>query len=141
LNSPRISIETRPLSVDNKPWDFFQINHSGLEKNSGYVIRIFFPGYYVTMVAQNFIHMHIRPKINVCPQKHKPNFMIQGDSPMIDIPIMLNESNINIPKLMRAIMNELISVMKVNELDIGLTKRAWLDICIPHTSMIMEKLM
>jgi hypothetical protein len=42
---------------------------------------------------------------------------------------------------MRAIMNELISVMKVNELDIGLTKRAWLDICIPHTSMIMEKLM
>jgi hypothetical protein len=67
--------------------------------------------------------------------------MIQGDSPMIDTPIMLNESNINIPKLMRAIMNELISVMKVNELDIGLTKRAWLDICIPHTSMIMEKLM
>jgi hypothetical protein len=55
---------------------------------------------------------------------------------MIDTPIMLNEGNKNIPKLMRTVMNELISVMKVNELDISLTKRAWLDIRIPHTSMI-----
>jgi hypothetical protein len=70
------------------------------------------------------------------PKKHKPNFMIQSDSPMIDTPIMLNEGNKNIPKLMRTVMNELISVMKVNELDISLTKRAWLDIRIPHTSMI-----
>jgi hypothetical protein len=36
--------------------------------------------------------------------------MIQNDSPMIDTPIMLNESNKNIPKLVRADMNELISV-------------------------------
>jgi hypothetical protein len=54
---------------------------------------------------------------------------------------MLNERNKNIPKLMRAVMNELISVMKVNKLDIGLTKRTWLDMCVPHTSMITEKVM
>jgi hypothetical protein len=54
---------------------------------------------------------------------------------------MLNERNKNIPKLMRAVMNELISVMKVNKLDIGLTKRTWLDVCVTHTSMITEKVM
>jgi hypothetical protein len=54
---------------------------------------------------------------------------------------MLNERNKNIPKPMQTVMNELISVMKVNELDIGLTKRAWLDVCVPHTSMITEKVM
>jgi hypothetical protein len=54
---------------------------------------------------------------------------------------MLNERNKNIPKLMRTVMNELISVMKVNELDIDLTKRTWLDVCVTHTSMITEKVM
>jgi hypothetical protein len=54
---------------------------------------------------------------------------------------MLNERNKNIPKLMRTVMSELISVMKVNELDIGLTKRTWLDVCVTHTSMITEKVM
>jgi hypothetical protein len=83
--------------------------------------------------------MHIRPKVNVCPQEHKPDFMVQSDSPMISTPIMLNNRNTNIPKLMRAVMNELISVMKVNKLDIGLTKRTWLDISVIHTSMIVEK--
>jgi hypothetical protein len=53
---------------------------------------------------------------------------------------MLNERNKNIPKLMRAVVNELISVMKVNKLDIGLTKRARLDIGVPHTSMITKKI-
>jgi hypothetical protein len=54
---------------------------------------------------------------------------------------MLNERNKNIPKLMRTVMNELISVMIINELDISLTKKTWLDICISHTSMITEKVM
>jgi hypothetical protein len=60
---------------------------------------------------------------------------------MISTSIMLNKRNKDIPKLMRAVVNELVSVMKIHEFDIGLTKRAWLDICVPNPSMIAEKIM
>jgi hypothetical protein len=60
---------------------------------------------------------------------------------MIDTPIMLNEINKNITKLMGTLMNELIFVMKVIKLDISLTQRTWLDIRVPHMSMVTKKLM
>jgi hypothetical protein len=59
---------------------------------------------------------------------------------MIDTPIMLNEINKNITKLMGTLMNELF-VMKVIKLDISLTQRTWLDIRVPHMSMVTKKLM
>jgi hypothetical protein len=46
---------------------------------------------------------------------------------MINTPVMLNKRDKYIPKLMWAIVNKLISVVKINKLDIGLTKRARLD--------------
>jgi hypothetical protein len=91
------------------------------------------------MITQEFVHMHIRPKVNVGPQKHKPDFMVQSNSSVISTPVMLNKRDKHIPKLMRAIMNKLISVMKINKLDIGLTKRARLDKSVIYSSMIAEE--
>jgi hypothetical protein len=54
---------------------------------------------------------------------------------------MLNKRDKYIPKLMRAIVNKLISVMKINKLDIGLTKRARLDKSVIYSSMIAEEIM
>jgi hypothetical protein len=60
---------------------------------------------------------------------------------MISTSIMLNKYNKNIPKLMRAVVNELVPVMEIHKFDIGLTKRAWLDICVFNPSMIAEEIM
>jgi hypothetical protein len=95
----------------------------------------------MTMITQEFVHMHIRPKVNVGPQKHKPDFMVHSNSSVISTPVMLNKRDKYIPKLMRAIVNKLISVMKINKLDIGLTKWARLDKSVIYSSMIAEEIM
>jgi hypothetical protein len=60
---------------------------------------------------------------------------------MINTHIMLNKRDKYIPTLMWAVVNELISVMKINKLDIGLTKRTRLDKSVSYASMIAEEVM
>jgi hypothetical protein len=42
---------------------------------------------------------------------------------------------------MGAVVNELVPVVKIHKFDIRLTKRAWLDKCVPNPSMIVKEIM
>lgn len=53
--------------------------------------------------------------------------MVQGKGMIVPCLIMLNERNLNIPKLMQVTSDQKVTIMNVAKTNVRLTKRAWLN--------------